>query len=94
MATRTDVDDFDLDDDSDDYTDLEMDDDEDIFFDDEADGEEFEALDFTNRYRNFSARRRIEIAREDKWLQSVMADFEDFDSIGDPDDQQDWRSAY
>lgn len=99
MTTRHDVEDLDFEDDSDEFEDLEMDEDEDIFFDDEGDDEDdddeaYEALDFTSRYKNFSARRRIEIAREDKWLQSAMADFEDFDFIGDVDDRPDWNSAY
>ena len=95
MTTRHDVDDLDLEDDSDEFADLEMEDDDEIYFDDDNVGDEdYEALDFSNRYRNFSARRRIEIAREDKWLQSVMADFEDFDFIGDSDERPDWGSAY
>lgn len=96
MPTRNDVEDFDLDDDPEEYADLEMDDD--IYFEEEEedseDEDDYESLDFSNRYRNFSARRRIEIAREDKWLQSVVADFDDFDYIGDLEGEPDWKSAY
>ena len=95
MTTHQDVEDLDFEDDSEEFADLEMEDEDDIYFEEEGEGDEdFEALDFTNRYKNFSAKRRIEIAREDKWLQSAMADFEDFDSIGDYDDRPDWSSAY
>lgn len=71
------------DDESDDPSEMDMDDE--LYFDD-LDGEEEEAelnFDASKRYKSFSARRRIEIAREDKWLKSVMADFDDFDGIED-----------
>jgi len=95
MIARNDVNRAEFDDATDEFEIIEMDDEE-IFFDeyDVEPDEECDVLDFTGRYRHFSARRRIEIAREDKWLQSVMADFEDFDLIGDSDDRSGWKSAY
>jgi len=83
MISRDDTpdpDDWDQDD-TDDLTDVEMDDEE-LFFDD-IDDEDDKELDFESddRYKSFSARRRIEIANEDKWLKSAMADFDDFEQI-------------
>ena len=37
-------------------------------------------------FRTYTARQRIEIAREDKWLESAMADFDDYYEIEDFDD--------
>ena len=87
-----------LDDDQDDLTEMEMemDDDSDLYLDDdmESDDDDLEIdvdddevdsrlTRLVDRYQAFSARRRIEIAREDKWLKSVMADFDDYDSFED-----------
>lgn len=88
MATHDDLpvpDDWDEEDDDEDLADLDMED-GDLYFediesdDDDDDGDFYESSD---RYKSFSARRRIEIAREDKWLKSAMADFDDFDGIED-----------
>jgi hypothetical protein len=76
-----------VDDDLDDLTELdtemEIDDDEYLF--DESDAEETEETeeykDSIDRYRQFSARRRIEIASENRWLKSLMEDFDDYDSL-------------
>lgn len=74
-------------DDSEDLMELEMDEDE-LFFDDiGSDDDTGEFTDASDRYKSFSARRRIEIAREDKWLKSVMADFDDLDRLDDFDGQ-------
>ena len=37
-------------------------------------------------YRTFTARQRIEIAREGKWLESTMSDFDDYTDIEGFDD--------
>jgi len=76
-----------VDDDLDDLTELdtemEIDDDEYLF--DESDVEEAEETeeyeDSIDRYQQFSARRRIEIASENRWLKSLMEDFDDYDSL-------------
>ena len=93
MAAREDTQ-FDttrVDDEPDDLLEYEMEldmDDEEIYFDglepeetEEAEDAEDGNSNGANRYRSFTARRRIEIAREEKWLKSLMADFEDYDSI-------------
>ena len=44
---------------------------------------------FRNRgeaYRTYTARQRIEIAREGKWLESVLSDFDAYYEIEDFDD--------
>ncbi len=65
-------------------SDMEMDDDGDYFLDDaeedESDDEETVSL-TESPYLEFSARRRIEIAREDKSLKSLLADFDDYDNF-------------
>ena len=94
MTTRNDAGHIGFDDESDEFE-LEEMDDEELYFDDEDELDEaYDALDFTSRYRHFSARRRIEIAREDKWLQSVMADFEDFDPFGESEGRSGWETAH
>ena len=95
MTTRNDVNRIEFEDATDEFEIEEMDEEE-IYFDhdDVEPDEEYEALDFTSRYQHFSARRRIEIAREDKWLQSAMADFEDFDLFGEADGRSGWETAY
>lgn len=89
MATRIDVQDEDAWDSEevDDLMEMETDMEEDeLFFDDieleTAVGDD-EVAESSERYKSFSARRRIEIAREDRWLKSVMADFDDFEGIED-----------
>lgn len=58
---------------------------------DEFDGpaEEFE-LDFSADWkpRAFTARQRIEMVREERWLQDLVADFEDIDRIDGSTDYQ------
>lgn len=85
------------DDDQDDQSEMEMemDDDSELYLDDmESDDDDLEIdveddevdsrlTRLVDRYQAFSARRRIEIAREDKWLKSVMADFDDYESFED-----------
>ncbi len=74
-----------VDDDSDDLTDIDMYDD-DLYMDDadvaEDESEKWESL--TKKHLAFSARRRIEIAREDKLLMSELSDFDDFGGFENP----------
>jgi len=69
---------------------LAMDDDN-YFVDDEDPGLEdeseleFEVEDLPHSY---TARQRIEMALEDKWLKSAMADFDDIDGLEDFADRQ------
>jgi len=44
--------------------------------------------------RPLSARRRIEISREERWLKSALADFEEYYGIEDFDDHYVERSSY
>lgn len=95
MTPRTDPDDEPWDDDDPDGDldeDMEYDefpedlidlDDEDEDEDDEEEEEEEEELRFDSRgaAKHLTARQRIEIAREDRWLKSMMADFDDIDDI-------------
>jgi len=87
------------DDEDDDLTDYEDMDESDLYFDDiESDDDEEEDEDFddepSDRYKSFSARRRIEIAREDKWLKSVMADFDDYEGLDDLGDRYTEEYSY
>jgi hypothetical protein len=71
-----------LDEESENLLELDMDD-SDLFLDDldvDEDEEEFDQA--ADKYRSFSARRRIEIAREDRLLKSLMSDFDDFEFDG------------
>ena len=85
MDPRTDgEDDSWLDEDAEDSDDYLEDDMEDDVFSEEFDGPEDEdELDFDPEWRpkTFTARQRIEMAREEKWLQSLVADFDDFDRL-------------
>lgn len=86
MAVRDDVQgqDFWVDDDPGDI--MEMEEEEESCFEDfEEEGDQDAFIDVTDRYQAFSARRRIEIVREDKWLRSLMADFDDYDDLEDAD---------
>ena len=67
------------------FGDLDMDEDEigvdaDMDFDDAIFDDRGETL------RTYTARQRIEIAREDKWLESAMSDFDDYYEIEDFED--------
>jgi hypothetical protein len=104
MATRTDDQSGDawMTDTSEELDEMDMDESE-LFFDDldveEDDEEEEEGERFTgsvDKYRSFSARRRIEIAREDRMLRCIIDDFDDidFDRIENLDDVQVERFSY
>lgn len=71
--------------DSDDLTDIDMYDD-DLYLDDadDADDESEQWDSLAEKHLAFSARRRIEIAREDKLLMSELADFDDFGGFENP----------
>lgn len=62
---------------------LETDMDEEYFSDDFDAPDDECALDFDTdpAPKYFTARQRIEIAREERWLQLLVADFEDIDRI-------------
>ena len=51
--------------------------------DEDEEEEEEEELDFESMGggKSLTARQRIEIAREDRWLKSMMVDFEDIDEF-------------
>jgi hypothetical protein len=82
MNPRTDPEDSAwIDDDPVDCLDPDMDDD--IFPEDFDDTDEEVELDFDAepRPKYFTPRQRIEMVREEQWLQSLVADFEDFDQF-------------
>ena len=88
MTTRTyDEDEIWVDDDLDETVEDEMEDE--VFFDDclEPDSEDELSFEFDSRPKSFTARQRIEMAREEKWLQENMADF-DFELFEDFGDHQ------
>jgi hypothetical protein len=58
--------------------DLDMDDEDELFFDDDELGEDIIALS-----EDIPSWRRIEMAREDRFLKEAMADFEDYDDFED-----------
>jgi hypothetical protein len=68
-----------IDDDPDDYMESDMEDED--FADDfiEIEAEEELDLEVESRPQVFTARQRIEMVREQKWLESMMEDFGDFD---------------
>lgn len=83
MDPRTNDDDW-ADDDPDFPEDQELDDNEfpeEILEPGDEDELDFDAEDLTIADKFFSARQRVEIAREERWLRSVMADFDDYDEI-------------
>jgi hypothetical protein len=65
-------------DDSEELLDLDMDDDDELFFDDDEIAEDIIALS-----EDIPSWRRIEMAREDRFLKEAMADFEDYDDFED-----------
>jgi len=67
---------------------LDPDMDDDIFPDEFDDNEDEVELDFDAepRPKYFTPRQRIEMVREEQWLQSVVADFEDFERFEGFDD--------
>ena len=71
-----------IDDDPDDYMENDMDDED--FVDDftEIEAEAELDLEVESRPQVFTARQRIEMVREQKWLESMMEDFGDFDDYG------------
>lgn len=87
-----------VEDDSDDLTDIDMYDD-DLYLDDadvedveDDDSENWESL--SKRHLAFSARRRIEIAREDKMLMSELSDFDDFGGFENSDEHHNSGLSY
>jgi len=88
MSAVTEVPEIDEDEEAmdDELDDIDLDDE--FLFDDPE-----EPFEFSGQYKTFSARRRIEIAREDKWLKAAMADFDD-DYPGDWQDSDSWHSPY
>jgi len=49
--------------------------------DEDEEEEEELSLDSANSLKSLSARQRIEMAREERWLKSMMADIEDIDEF-------------
>ena len=67
------------------FGDLDMDEDE-IGVDSDMDLDDTIFNDRGETFRTYTARQRIEIAREDKWLESAMSDFDDYYEIEDFED--------
>lgn len=97
LRDHSDGEEFWADNDLDDGFEMTMDDDE-ILLDttalDEGDDNEepFEAVEIS--LRPLSALRRIEIAREDRWLRSALADFDEYYGTEDFDDRYGLRSSH
>lgn len=67
------------------FGELDMDDGENLIGS-EFDSDETNSSGPVGTYRTYSARQRIEIAREGKWLKSALSDFDAYHEIEDIDD--------
>lgn len=86
MDPRTQADDEWVDEDPDFLEDEELEDDdfpEDILAPDDEEALDFDDDEPTVSSKSFTARQRVEIAREERWLRDIMADFDEYDVIED-----------
>ena len=75
-----------------DDSDLELDGIEPELLEEEEEEEEI-VFDSTNDYRSMTARQRVEIERENRWLRFETADFDEYDWTEDLDTDM-WRTSH